>query len=332
MPREGKKPLSPRALALLYLRSLRDCSQRELADRLGLADEKMISRYERGAKPLSRKTLDQSAAALGFPPEVVDALLFIGAWIDPDDWEEPGSWLALDPAARRAIDRTSLTLAWALLDSFRLELGGAIRDEKAERARRKAQELWARLRSATRKERRDAVAALPELQDWALAERVCEASIRAAAHKPEDALDLSDLALFIAKRVKGDEGWRSRVEAYCWAHIGNARRVANDLMAADKAFLRVWELWQAGATSNLNFLPEWRLLDLEASLRGEERRFSEALDLLDGSGFFRGCLWRSPFALGPSFQARQQSVPHGALRGGIGTAFTSARAGHSAGQ
>ncbi|MFL6258922.1 MAG: hypothetical protein ACJ76Y_04350 [Thermoanaerobaculia bacterium] len=281
MPREEKKPLSPRALALLYLRSMRDCSQRELADRLGLADEKMISRYERGAKPLSRKTLDQSAAVLGFPPEAVDALLFIGAWIDPDDWGEPGSWMALDPAARRAIDRTSLTLAWALLDSFRSELGGAIRDEKAERARRKAQELWARLKSATRKERRDAVAALPELQDWALAERVCEASIRAAAHKPEDALDLSDLALFIARRVKGDKSWRSRVEAYCWAHIGNARRVANDFAGADTAFAQAWKLWRVEAPTSPNFLPEWRLLDLEASLRRAERRFPEALDLLD---------------------------------------------------
>ncbi|MFL6237235.1 MAG: helix-turn-helix domain-containing protein [Thermoanaerobaculia bacterium] len=281
MPREEKKLLSPRALALLYLRSMRDCSQRELADRLGLADEKMISRYERGAKPLSRKTLDQSAAVLGVPPEAVDALLFIGAWIDPDDWEEPGSWMALDPAARRAIDRTSLTLAWALLDSFRSELGGAIRDEKAERARRKAQELWARLRSATRKERRDAVAALPELQDWALAELVCHESEKAAAHKVEIALDLADLSLFIAGHVSGAETWRSRVEGYCWAYVANARRVGNDFAGADTAFARAWKLWEAGATAYIKVLAEWRLLDLEASLRRAQHRFPEALELLD---------------------------------------------------
>jgi transcriptional regulator with XRE-family HTH domain len=282
MPREGKKPLSSQALALLYLRSARDCSQRELADRLGWADEKLVSRYERGAKPLSRKTLDACAEALGYPPEVVDLLLFIDSWIEPEEPdEEPPSPEPLSPGERRLIDHSSLTAAWSFLDAWRLELSRVLLNEKVAMSRRKAQGLWERLKSATRQNRREAVAALPELQNWALAERVCEASIRAAAHKPEDALDLADLALFIAKRVEGDEGWRSRLGAYCWAHIGNARRVANDLAGADKAFLHVRELWQAGAASGLNFLPEWRLLDLEASLRGEERRFSEALELLE---------------------------------------------------
>jgi transcriptional regulator with XRE-family HTH domain len=282
MPREGKKPLSPHALALLYLRSARDCSQRELADRLGWADEKQISRYERGGKPLSRRTLDACAAALGYPIEAVDALLFIGAWIEPEeDLDEPPSPEPLSSEERRAIDLSSLTLAWSFLGGWRGELIRAVTGLKAEVSRRKAQDLWERLKSASRQERREAVAVLPELQNWALAERVCEASIRAAAHKAEDALDLADLALFIAKRVEGNEGWRPRLEAYCWAHIGNARRVANDLAGADKAFLRVWELWRADPASGLNLLPEWRLLDLEASLRGEERRFSEALELLE---------------------------------------------------
>ena len=61
MPREGKKSPSSQALALLYLRSRRDWSQRELADRLGWTDEKQVSRYERGGRPLSRKTLETAA-------------------------------------------------------------------------------------------------------------------------------------------------------------------------------------------------------------------------------------------------------------------------------
>jgi transcriptional regulator with XRE-family HTH domain len=281
MPREGNKPPSSHALALSYLRSKREWSQRELADRLGVADEKLISRYERGGRPLSRKTLDAFAAALGYPPEAVDALLFIGGWIEPDPPREPASQLALGPAVRRAIDRTSLTLAWSLLDAIRRELDGALRDEKAERARRKAQELWARLKSATRKERRDAVATLPELQDWALAELVCHESEKAAAHKVEIALDLADLALFIAGRVPGEEPWRSRVEGYCWAYVANARRVGNDFAGADTAFARAWKLWEAGVTAYTKVLAEWRLLDLEASLRRAQHRFPEALELLD---------------------------------------------------
>jgi tetratricopeptide (TPR) repeat protein len=61
--------------------------------------------------------------------------------------------------------------------------------------------------------------------------------------------------------------------------VANARRVANDFAGADEAFVRARDLWRAGADFDL--LPEWRMLDLEASLRRAERRFSEALELLD---------------------------------------------------
>jgi transcriptional regulator with XRE-family HTH domain len=288
MPREGKKPLSPHALALLYLRSARDCSQRELADRLGWADEKQISRYERGGKPLSRRTLDACAAALGYPIEAVDALLFIGAWIEPEEYlDEPPSPEPLSPEERRAIDLSSLTLAWSFLGGWRGELIRAVTSLKAEVSRRKAQDLWERLRSASRQERREAVAVLPELQNWALAELVCHESEKAAAHKVETALELADLALLIARRVP-DTSWRSRLEGYCWAYIANARRVANNFAGADDAFVRAWELWRREATADPTILAEWRLFDLESSLRRAQHRFSEALDLLDKARSFNG--------------------------------------------
>jgi tetratricopeptide (TPR) repeat protein len=144
------------------------------------------------------------------------------------------------------------------------------------------------MKAATRQERRDLVATLPEFRSWALAEQACEASVRAAAHRPEEALDLANLALFIAGRVPGEESWRSRVEGYCWAFVGNARRVDNDFAGADKAFARAWERWKAGAPSDPNLLPEWRLLDLEASLRREQHRFPDALTLLDKAMALKG--------------------------------------------
>src|SRR5580765_5830843 len=113
MPREGKKPPSSQALALLYLRSKRDWSQRELADRLGWSDEKQVSRYERGNKPLSRKTLDTAAEVLAFPPEAVEALLLLDAWIEPEDLAEPPSPEPLSAEVRRSIERSGLTLAWS---------------------------------------------------------------------------------------------------------------------------------------------------------------------------------------------------------------------------
>lgn len=281
MPREGKKPPSSQALALLYLRSKRDWSQKELAGRLGWNDEKQVSRYERGGRDLSRKTLETVAEVLGYPPEAVEALLFIGRWIEPEGLEEPPPPEPLSPEVRRAIDRSCLTAAWSFLDGWRAVLVREATRVKVEKARRKAQELWARLKPVTHQDRREAVATLPECQSWALAELVCHESEKAAAHKVEMALELADLALYIAGRIPGEERWRSRVEGYCWAYRANAYRVANDLAEADKAFVRAWNSWRAGDSSHAGLLAEWRLFDLEASLRRAERRFSEALALLD---------------------------------------------------
>jgi transcriptional regulator with XRE-family HTH domain len=281
MPREGKKPPSSQALAMLYLRSKRCWSQKELAARAGLADYKQICRYETGGKPLSLKKLHDFAAALGYPPEAVEALLFIGAWIEPEAEAEPSSPVPLDPEVRRSLDHASLSAAWSLLDALREEMGRAVRKGEVEAARRKAREQWESLKSATRQDRRDAVAALPELRNWALAERVCHESEQAAAHKVEVALELADLALHIAGRVPGTASWRSRLEGYCWVYIANARRVGNDFAGADAAFAQAWELWRAGTAGDSAILAEWRLYDREASLRREQHRFSEALDLLE---------------------------------------------------
>ncbi|HKI06424.1 MAG TPA: hypothetical protein VKK31_30875, partial [Thermoanaerobaculia bacterium] len=77
-----------------------------------------------------------------------------------------------------------------------------------------------------------------------------------------------------------------RLKSYCLAHVANARRVANDHAGADEAFARAWEFWRAGAGSDPELLPDWVLPSMEASLRRDQRRFSEALDLLDRA---RGC-------------------------------------------
>ncbi|HVT18125.1 MAG TPA: hypothetical protein VHQ90_18365, partial [Thermoanaerobaculia bacterium] len=65
-----------------------------------------------------------------------------------------------------------------------------------------------------------------------------------------------------------------------FAFLANARRVGNDLDGAEEALASAWRLWQAGAAAP-GPLAAWRLLDLEASLRRDQRRFRAALRLLD---------------------------------------------------
>jgi transcriptional regulator with XRE-family HTH domain len=277
MPREE---LSPEALTLIYLRSRRGWSKKELASRLGLSDVRQLYRYERGDAALRREDLETFADRLGYSPEAVDALIFIHSVIS-DELPGTGSPFTFSSTERRKIKSAVISTGVAAAESVGHLLVRRSEKEKAEEARREAEELWASLKTATRQERRDLVALFPEFRSWALAVLVCEASIRAAADKAEVALELANLAMYIAERVPGEEGWRSRVMGYASAHIANARRVANDLAGADKAFAQAWDLWRAGSPSDPELLEEWLLLALEASLRREERRFQEALDLLD---------------------------------------------------
>ena len=95
MPSRKKKPPPPEALALLYLRSRRSWTQRELTTRLGLTEYRQISLYETGGRPLTHDRLFAFAATLGYRPEAVDGLLLVDRWIEPVAPEEPFSPVAL---------------------------------------------------------------------------------------------------------------------------------------------------------------------------------------------------------------------------------------------
>ena len=292
----AREKLSPEALALIYLRLERGWLQKELAAQKGLSDYRPISRYESGENTLKREELDALAALLGHSREAVDALLFTHSLVSPSP-QEAFSPLALTSGELRRIDRAAIAEGWTRAEDIRQQLTARKRKHKAEVARREAGELWELLRSCGWEARRELVTDAPEFQVWGLAERVCEASVRAAASDPQEALALADLALLIAERVEGSEDWRRRVQGFAWAHMANARRVANDLSGADEAFARAWDLWRADAASDPHLLPEWRMLDLEASLRRAERRFAEALELLDRA--FRAAIAsHHPIALG----------------------------------
>ncbi len=100
-----------------------------------------------------------------------------------------------------------------------------------------------------------------EFRSWALCERVCAESVKAAADSADLAVELAELALRIAERAPGGESWRRRLQGYAWAHLANARRVRGDQAGAEEAFARSAKLWETGATGDPG-----RLLDLDAAL------------------------------------------------------------------
>ncbi|HWM92758.1 MAG TPA: hypothetical protein VN493_18485 [Thermoanaerobaculia bacterium] len=267
------------ALALWYLRNAVGLERNELAALLGHATDSLLRKLETGDKTQSRDALVHGVAALGHPPEAVDALLAIHPLVMHLPPAEPPSPVALRSGELVRIDRSCLAAATGLLGCLRPLLVHDRKRRKAVAARSEAGELWPDLMAASPARRRELVETWPRYRTWALAEQACEASIKAAAHRADQALDLARFALFIAERIK--EVFRDRTIGYCWAHVGNAQRVGEDFDGADRSFVRAWELWNAGAGSDPGLLPEWTLFSLEASLRRAQHRFPEALERLD---------------------------------------------------
>jgi len=96
----------------------------------------------------------------------------------------------------------------------------------------------------------------------------------------------ADLAVHVADLLPGsapfEEPWIYQLRALAWAALGNARRVQGDLSGAERGFEMSDSWWAAGTGSTGDILGyEPILLDFKAPLRTVQRRFPEALKLLD---------------------------------------------------
>ena len=268
-------------LAVLYLRHLYDVSKGTLAAWLGHKDTSLVGKWEKGTKTVLRETADLVAGKVGAPAEAVDVLVFTHFLLSPEAVEEPPSPVALSAEECREINRAAMTAGWTAVAELRRALARERRRQKAERARAEAAEAWAVLEVLADAERREMVEVFPNFRTWAVAVRACEASVRRAAHRADEALELAELALFVAGEIEEEPGFKMRLEGYCRGFVGNARRVGTDFDRADREFACAVDLWKRGHDADPPLLEEWRLLSLEASLRREQQRFPEALELLD---------------------------------------------------
>ena len=280
-------------LVVVFLRFHARMTQAELG-RAARVRQSYISELESGQRQLTEEVLRRIAVAADVPWHLVVhlrrfAAAFLFATAEGATFEE-----AADSFGRS----TLINPAHLVVSAYLMEDAAETAHESPEEVRLQATRIWDQVAGLPLNRRRQAIQLSPKAsRNWGLAERICEASVRAAASDPQEALALADLALLIAERVEGSEDWRRRVQGFAWAHMANARRVANDLSGADEAFARAWDLWRADAASDPHLLPEWRMLDLEASLRRAERRFAEALELLDRA--FRAAIAsHHPIALG----------------------------------
>lgn len=270
------RPIPPAlSVTLTFLRTAQGWTQKELARALGMS-VKALSFYERGRSVLTRGMLETMVRTLGLEPEAIDLVLSaiqqIRASMDP-----PGSPVGPTPGERRSIEQATADVAHVA----RSGLTRSFQAPRLRQARQEAQELWTYLKGRPAEDRRVLVEGAGEYRSWALCERLCAESEKAAATDVGRAVELGELAVRVADLLPGEESWRRPFQGYAWAHLGNARRVASDLPGAEEAFVWVRKLWQGGIPGVPGLLPEGRVLDLEASLRRGQRRFGEALKLHD---------------------------------------------------
>jgi transcriptional regulator with XRE-family HTH domain len=275
MPRDLPPVLG---VVLVFLRQRAGWGQQKLARKLGIGGPS-LSRYETGKVPLTRARFDELVAPLGYSKADVDRAVELGEQLRPGaaaprDAEQAAAWMLEDAVAH--IGREARGAAHS-------EIGRFLAEKQAEKERRQAGEDWALLSSRPSKDWPILIAGASAYQGWAFCERVCAESERAAADRADRALDLARLAVRIAETTPVDnKAKRARLRGYAEVHLSSAWRVAGDLPTADRTYTVAQILWKEGRTSGLP-LDESRVLDLGASLRRAQRRFSEALEMLDSA-------------------------------------------------
>lgn len=167
-----------------------------------------------------------------------------------------------------------------------LPLNFGIVDVELARSRAEAPGLWESLRQLPQPRRVSLAQGRNPFLSWGFCEFLCRTSRGLAGQEPEQAIEMAELAVLVAEGLSEEgsveERWLYQLRSLAWAHLGNARRVRGDLSAAESDFGvsdQWWEAGDEGTGDALGYRPV--VLDLKASLRIDQRRFAEALKLLD---------------------------------------------------
>jgi tetratricopeptide (TPR) repeat protein len=265
---------SPLALTLLILMRRQGWSQNEVAAALGVIPG-TVSGWVRTGEGLDRARVEQIVVQLFKmdPGEIDRTLRYLAG-------EKPDALFHLEGLTSRECRNAEQAIADLLKSMGHIAEAGTVQlagPGRLRQARAQAEACWQKLQQAPPEMRTVLINRLSAYKTPAFCARICAESEKAASKDTSRAMDLAKLALYVAQRVPGDVSLRC--QAYAWAFIANARRVAGKLPNADAAFARAQELWDAG-TMDDPFISEAYFLDLKASLRRDQRRIEEALSLI----------------------------------------------------
>jgi transcriptional regulator with XRE-family HTH domain len=266
-----------RSVALTALRRRRGWTEKDLAERAGLSDS-MVTYYETEQEP-SWEKLIELAAVMDYDAEDVKGIVFALSRADRPV-PEAGSPADPAPGAVRRIREIAGPAGRAVTELIEARLIEVARTWRVRKARRQAGKLWREIEKTPPDRRRGLIETSRKFQTWAFAERLAEESAKAASNRADLALELAELGYRVAELAPGDESFMAAVKGYALLLVANARRVANQMLRAGEDCDRALDLWNDGTPEARRILPAWRVLDLEGSLRRDQRRFPEALERL----------------------------------------------------
>jgi len=281
-PEEPRKPGPKKKPAerlpgtdLALLRTALDKRQNELADLVGVAPSTISTAESEGVR---RELFERVTAKINLPLD--ETLRRAGEFREfvTGGAVRPGN--EPDPDAQR--DRRQLVdRVGRKLQNLMADIDGDILVYEEQRW---ANILLLRLRLRAPELRKGIVRHKPEYHFWRLSVLLCEESLKATSNDADEAISWAELAVLVAQLSPGEEGWRARVEGYATVHLANALRVkGQDLKAADRAYeagRKLWDQYQGGSPE-IDTLNEARVLSFGVSLRRAQRRFKEALELLE---------------------------------------------------
>jgi tetratricopeptide (TPR) repeat protein len=150
---------------------------------------------------------------------------------------------------------------------------------------RQAQALLAKLVEVPFDEQLSLVADDPTFQNWAVCQLLLKQSLEAGFEDPGTAVNMAELAVNVAVNLGDayDPHWVRDLQARAYAYLGNARRVLGELRSSETAFRKAESTLARSMTGNILVTAE--VLYLKASLRRNQRRLGEAIELVDEALF-----------------------------------------------
>ena len=153
---------------------------------------------------------------------------------------------------------------------------------------REAPDLAALLHQTAPELRADLIEEEESLHTWGLCHLLLKRSLAAARQDPGSAFDLADQAVRLTAHLGStyDPQWVLGLRARALACRANARRVLGELRGAESDFRKARGCLDRSGMEGSRF--EAEVLDLESSLRRDQRRFGSALDLAEQAlGLYR---------------------------------------------